>query len=123
MARIVATTDVCDITSSTNASVLDPPVFGKSPLVKIKVPSHDKFVAGSDGVANSNGNAPVTCSDGGLLTVGSGECLPELPEGGLTVAATIQRKVLQAESIYLAVENGHGNQVDTFQINAAPVCK
>jgi len=80
-------------------------------------------VAVSDGVANSNGNALVTCSDGGLLTVGSGECLPELPGDGLPEAATSHRNELQAESSSLAVQNGHGNQVDTFQINAAQVDK
>ena len=58
MERIVTTIDVCDVTSSSNASGLDPPVVGKFPLVKIKVPPRDKVVAGSDGVPNSNGNAP-----------------------------------------------------------------
>ena len=98
-------------------------MFGKFPLVKIKVPPSDKVVFGSDGVANSNGNAPVTCSDGGLLTVGSGECLPELLEGGLPVAASSHRNELKAESSSLAVQNGRGNQADTFQINAAQVDK
>jgi len=92
-------------------------------LVNIQGPPCDKVVAGSDGVANSNGNAPVTYSDGGFLKVGTGECLPELPEGGLRIATTSQGNDLQAESRSLPVENGYGKQVDTFRINAAQMNK
>ena len=114
MARIVATLDVCD---ASNASGLDPPVAGKSPLVKVKESPHDHFVSGSDD------NAPVTSSDGGFLKVGSGECLPELLKSGAPVAVTCHKGDLQAESSSLPVENRYGKQVDTLQIKAAHVDK
>jgi len=116
-ARIVATLDVCGFMSSSNASGSDPPVVGKSPLVEIKESPRDKFIVSSDG------NAPVTSSDGGFLQVVSGECLPELPESGAPVAATCHRDDIQAESGSLPVENRYGNQVDTLQIHAARIVK
>jgi len=105
--------------SSSNASGSDPPVVGKSPLVKFKESPRNKSVPSSDV------NAPVTSSKGAMvpLKVGSGECLPELPEGGAPFAATCHRDELQEESSSLPVENGYGNQVDTLQIYAAQVDK
>jgi len=74
MARIVAMLENCDMSSSNvRSSEL---LVGKSPLV---VSPHDKFVASSDG------SVFITSSDNGILKAGSGECLPELPEGGLPV--------------------------------------
>jgi hypothetical protein len=110
MVRIVATVEVCD---ASNTSGLDPPVTEKSPSVKFEESPRDKFVA------SSNGNAPVTSSDGGFLKVGSGECLRGLPEGGSPVATTSHGDDLQAESSSLPVENVYGKQVDTLQIYAA----
>jgi len=53
---------------------------------------------------------------------GAGECQPELPEGGLTLATTSHRDDLQAaESSSFPVENIFGTQVDTHQINMAQV--
>jgi hypothetical protein len=68
MARIVATLENCDISSS-NARGKDL-FFGKSPLV---VSPQDSFVASSDD---------------SILKAGSSEILPGMPEGGLPVAAT-----------------------------------
>jgi hypothetical protein len=107
MARIVATLENCDV-SSLNASGSEPYVVAeKSPLVECVFSPHDKFVASRDG------SAFVTSSDDGVLKAGSGECLPELPGGGLPVATTGHRDDLQAESSSLPVENICGNQVDT----------
>jgi len=64
--------DVRGVMGSSNASGSDPPVVEKCPFVEIKERPRDKFLVSSDG------NAPVTGSDGGFLKVGSGECLPEL---------------------------------------------
>jgi hypothetical protein len=75
------------------------------------VSPHDKFVASSDG------SAVVIRDVDGILDAGSGECLPELPEGGSPVAATDHRDDLQAGDSSLPIENKYGNQVDTIQIN------
>jgi len=66
----------------------------------------DTFVAGSDGdiaddVTSSNGEA------------GSGECLPQMPEGGLSDTAISHGDDLQAREGSRPVENQFGNQVDT----------
>jgi len=106
MARIVAMLDVCDKMSSTNASGLDPPVVGKSPLVKSKVPPNEKVVAGSDDIASCTSKAPVAYSDGGFLKVGAGESQPGLPEGGSRIAAINHENDLQIENSSLPVENG-----------------
>jgi len=74
-------------------------------------------------VASSSATRPVTKNDGGFLKVGSGECLPELPEGGLPVVTTCHRDDLQVESSSLPVENGIGIQVDTTYKHTAQVDK
>jgi hypothetical protein len=103
MARIVATLKNCNIMSTSNARS-SAPLVGKSPLV---VSPQKKLVASSDI------SAFVASSDDGILKVGSGECLPELPKGGLPVAANNHRDDLQAEDSSPPVENRFGNQVDT----------
>ena len=80
----------------------------KSPLVQAEVSPREKFVA-----CSSDGCASVTGSDGGLLTAGSGECLPEMSGSGLPVAATRHRDDLQVQGGSVPVENLYGNQVDT----------
>jgi len=62
MAWKVAMLGVCGVMSSPNASHSDPLVVKKSPLVETKESPHDKFVASSDG------NAPITGSDGGFFS-------------------------------------------------------
>ena len=47
-----------------------------------------------------------------------GECLPELPEGGLPAKTTSPRSDLQAISSSLPVENRFGTQVDINYRNA-----
>jgi hypothetical protein len=71
MARIVATLEMCDKLSSSDARGSDP-LVGKSPLV---VSPQNMHVAGGDG---------------GTLKAGAGENLPELPESGLPRSATAQ---------------------------------
>ena len=115
----VATLD--GIMSSMNAGGSPPFMVNmvKSPLVVSVFSPRDKFVASSDGVASSNGSTLVLEQDSS-----SGECLPELPEGGLTVATTCRRDNLQAESSSLPVENRFGTQVDTtYRKNTAQVNK
>jgi hypothetical protein len=53
MARLVATLEVCDKMSSSDARGLDP-LVGKSPLV-VTVPPQLKGVASSDGIGKING--------------------------------------------------------------------
>jgi len=81
----------------------------KSSLVELVVSPLDKcdtFVAGSDGDIA----ADVTSSNG---EAGSGECLPQMPEGGLSDTATSHGDDLQAREGSRPVENQFGNQVDT----------
>jgi hypothetical protein len=106
MARVVTTMENCD--SSVNVGGFTP-VCGqcnKSPLVESVF--SPRFVANGDGCP-----AGSPTGVGGFLKVGSGECLPELPEGGRSVATIRHRDDLQAENSSLPVENGNGNQVDT----------
>ena len=74
-------------------------------------------------VASCNECSLVTRDDGGFLNVGSGECLPKVPEGGLPAATTSRKNDLHAESHSHPVENKFGTQVDTLQINMAQVNK
>jgi hypothetical protein len=80
----------------------------KSSLVESVFSPQGKFVAGSDG--NVDVAVDVTSSNG---KADSGECLPQLPEGGLLVAATSHGNDLQAEGGSRPVENQFGIQVDT----------
>ena len=105
MARRVATLQ--DNMSSSNTGGSPPLVVGKSrlePLESVSSP-RGKFVTRSDG------NAFDTIRSDSKN--GSGECLPELPEGGLLVKTTSLRNDLQAMSSSLPVENRFGTQVDT----------
>jgi hypothetical protein len=114
IARIVATLD-CGNMSSSDASGSDMPVVEKSSLVNINIkrPPSEKCVVGSDGIML------VTSCDNGFLNVGSGECLPELPESGAPVAATCHGDDLQEVNGSHPVENRNGKQVDTPQNYAA----
>jgi hypothetical protein len=107
MARVVAT--VQDNVSSSNVSGSPPYVndLRKSQLAEFVFSPQGKFVAGSDGSIGVA--ADVTSSNG---KAGSGECLPQLPEGGLLVAVTSQGNDLQAEGGSRPVENQFGIQVD-----------
>jgi len=112
MARVVATLEICSMSSS-DASGSEPYVVNeKSPLVEYVFSPRDKFVASSDGSAKF-----VTSSDG-VLKVGSGECLPKLPDSDCS-AVTSHRDDLQARCGSLPVEKRFGNQVDTIFKNAA----
>ena len=84
-------------------------MVGKSPLEPLGIMSsrHGKFVAISDG------SAFVTTPGDSVSKAGSGECLPELPQGGLSATTTSHRNDLQEESSSLPVENSIGTQVDT----------
>jgi len=127
LAHIVATLEYSK--SSLNVSGSPPFMVNteKSLLVKSVFSTGDqvdKPVVCGDGskfVASCNGCSPVTENDGGFLKVGSDECLPKSPEGGLPVAATSHRDDLQAESSSLPVENRIGTLVDTHQICTAQV--
>jgi hypothetical protein len=94
--------------SSSNMSAGFPYVVNKSSLVESVFSPKDKFVAGSDGSLDVA--ADVTSSNG---KAGSGECLPRVPEGGLSVTATSRGNDLQAEGGSRPVENQFGNQVGT----------
>ena len=110
MARVVATLESCNVSSS------DANRFGavcgqrKSPLVQSmfspRVP-HDNFVASSDGSENfvDSGDdcsrSPVVT---GVLKVGSGKCLPKLPDSDCS-AVTRHRDDLQARCRSLPFEN------------------
>jgi hypothetical protein len=109
MAPIVATLEKCNIVNSLNARGSEP-LVGKSPLV---VSPQNKFIESSDS------SALVACSDDGILKAGSGECLPELPEGGLPVAATDHKVDLEVEDVSPTVEKRFGNQADTTYKNTA----
>jgi len=117
LARVVATLD--SNVSSMNAGGLYPYMVNlKSSLVQHMFSPRDK----SDKfVISCNGCSPVTEYDGGFLKVGTGECLPELPQGVLPVGTTSPGDDLQAESSSLPVENIFGTQVDTHEINTAQV--
>jgi hypothetical protein len=80
MARLVATLESGGYVSSSNAGGSPPFVVssGKSPLVVSVTSPHDKL------------------KDDESSQTGTGECLPELPEGGVQVAATRQRDDLRA---------------------------
>jgi len=117
LARVVATLD--SNVSSMNASGSPPyMVNSKSSLVQHMFSPRDKV---NKFVASCNGCSLVTKHDGSSLKVGTGECLLELPEGGLPVATTVPRDDLQAKSSSLPVENIFGTQVDIHQINTAQV--
>jgi hypothetical protein len=118
VARIVATLDVCDLMSSTDAKRMEPVSGRKSPLGNnvvlppeelLKIKGKQKIVAGCDG------STAITICDDGVLNVGSGECLPKCPEGGNVPVATKSRgNDLQAVSSgSFPVENSCGNHVDT----------
>ena len=118
MARIVATLEHCGNMSSSDVGGSSPLVVNvkKSPLVVSIVSPYEKCVASSDGserVAGCDGNLIVTHGGNGFPKAGSGECLPEVPEGCLPVAATSHRDDLQAGRGSLPVANQIGNQVDT----------
>jgi hypothetical protein len=106
MAWIIAT---LDIMSSSNARDSTSLVVKKSPLVSHVLPPQKDLVASRDG------GALATSNDGGSTGTGTGECLPELPEGGLPVATTGHGNDLQAGYSSLPIENGYSNQVDTIQ--------
>jgi hypothetical protein len=88
--------------SSSNARGSEP-LVGKFPLM---VCPDDRFVA------NSDGSRFVSSSGDGIFKAGSGECLPELPEGGSPVATTDNRDDVQAER-FSPVGKKFGNQVET----------
>jgi hypothetical protein len=89
MAREVATLENGN-QSSLNVDGLPPFVVTKmSILVDVMCSPPECFVAGCDS------RKFVTGSDGVVLKTGSGECLPELPEGGLPVATTSRGNDLQ----------------------------
>jgi hypothetical protein len=81
----------------------------------LKIKGKQKIVAGYDG------GTTITVCDGGVLNVGSGECLPKCPEGGNAPVATTSRgSDLQAvNSDSLPFENSCGNHVDTNKLKAA----
>jgi hypothetical protein len=91
----------------------------KSSLVHFAFSPHDKT---KRIVARCSGSL-VTRDDGGFLNVGSGECLPNVPEGGLTVVTTSRKDDLHAESRSDPVENKFGTQVEALQITTAQVNK
>jgi len=111
MARIVSTLQ--DNMSSSNTGGAPPLVVEKSPLEPLKSVSspRGKFVTRSDG------NAFDTIRSDSKN--GSGECLPELPEGSLLATTTSHMNDLQAASSSLPVENRIDNQVDTIYTSAA----
>jgi hypothetical protein len=96
MARLVATLEVCDKMSSSDARGSDP-LVGKSALV---VSPQLKGLASSDGRNK---------------TAGAAENLPEMSDGGLLSSATVPECDLQAMCSSLPVENRVGTQVDTNQ--------
>ena len=107
IARVVATLQGNELFKSANGCPYV--VNKKSSLVELVVSPLDKcdtFVAGSDGDIA----ADVTSSNG---EAGSGECLPQMPEGGLSDTATSHGDDLQAREGSRPVENQFGNQVDT----------
>jgi hypothetical protein len=99
MARIISTLQDYDVMSSSNACDSCRRWSEKPPLVNFVLSPRDKFVASCDG------SALATSNDDGPTGAGSGECLPELPEGGLPVATTSHRDDLQAGCGSLPVEN------------------
>ena len=109
MARIVATLEHCGNMSSSNVGGSPPLVVNlrKSPLAVFTFSPHEKCVAGCDG------NSIATHGGNGFPKAGSGEYLPEAPEGGLPAAATSHEDDLQVGRGSLPVENQIGNQVDT----------
>ena len=115
MAQIVATLE--SNLSSSNAGGSSPLVVKKSPLDLLEeiVDSPSCHSDSSDVSAFPS----VTICGSGDRKAGLGECLPELPEGGLLTTTTSPRNDLQAEGSSLPVENRIGNQVDTTYKNAA----
>jgi len=102
--RIVATLDVCDFMSSSNDKRIKP--------VSGQVSTPPKEFGKLKCVARSDGSAAVTICDGGVLNVGSGECLPKWPEGGsVPVVTTSHKDDLQADSGSVPVENSYGKHV------------
>ena len=103
VARIVATLEVCDKSSFTDAPGWNL-LVGKSPLVVS--PQKKCKVAGSDSgkcVASSNGKT------------GTGENHSQLPEGGLSCTATVPGSDLQQVRRSLPIENKFSTQVETHQ--------
>ena len=106
MVRVVATLQG-NMSSSKVSAVCPYVVNKKSSLVESVFSPLNELVAGSDGGVNVA--ADVSSCNG---KAGSGECLPQVPEGGLPYASTSQGNDLQAEEGSRPVENP-GNQVDT----------
>jgi hypothetical protein len=96
MARLVATLEVYK--SSSDARVSEP-LVGKSPLAVSVSPS-------CVNIASSDGKNQIT---------GSGETLPEEPEGGLLTLTTVKQSDLQTQCNSLPVESKVGNGVGTPQ--------
>jgi len=122
LARVVATLE--NVKSSANVGGSDPFMItvNKSPLVDSVFSPHNKLIANCDeskSVAGSNSSFSFIERDGGFLKVGTGECLPKLPEYGRSVAAIRHKDDLQARGGSLPVENETGNQVDTKYKNTA----
>ena len=121
MAQLVATLESCNMSSS-NVSGSPPFVVnsGKSPLVTCNsmLSSPDVFPCNKF-IASCDGSVLTISNDDGLTGSGTGECMPELPEGNLPVATTSHRNDLQAECGSFPVDNRRGRQVDTQQINMA----
>jgi len=87
-------------------------VVRKSPLEPLEIVSSPRGKC----VARNDGSAFVTIR--GDSKAGLGECLPELPEGGLPTTTTSHGNELQAVSSSLPVENEIGKQVDTIYTRA-----
>jgi hypothetical protein len=97
MARLVATLEVYMSSSGTRGLE---PLVGKSPLVDFVSPPPCENIASSDGNKQNTG---------------TGEHLPEEPEGGLFTLTTVNQSDLQAQCNSFPVESVFGRQVDTHQ--------
>ena len=75
------------------------------------------FAPHSEFVDSSDVSAFFTSNDDGVSKTGSGECLPEFPEDGLSTITTSHGDGLLAEDGSLPVENIVGTQVDTNSTN------
>jgi hypothetical protein len=87
----------------------------KSPLEVIEVESSPHVKS----VVKKNDSAFPSAAISGDRKAGSGECLPELPDGGygLPSTTTSHRIDLQAKDSSLPVENRFGIQVDTLNVS------
>jgi len=118
MARIVATLNECSERSLRMPAVAvcgEPTTRGqkeKSSLVKSVFPPPSEIVEKQIGHEDRS-------SDNCVLETGAGECLSELPEGGLLDTTTDRRTDLQCEYSSRPVENILGNQIDTVNKIAA----